>query len=152
MRTKFHEAYSFWELILKNNEFQKLCNTLGYMKAGFFLKNHKHANKVGHTSEFPFGIYSWTLKNLKNQNFEKMKKKKKKNAGDIILHMRTKNHNHMRYTSWDTEWGKKFFCHFGQFFALYSPTFLTTQKTKILKKWKKHLEIWPSIFCPLTSP
>ena len=78
MRTKFHEAYSFWELILKNNEFQKLCNTLGYMKAGFFKKNHKHANKVGHTSEFPFGIYSWTLKNLKNQNFEKMKKKKKK--------------------------------------------------------------------------
>ena len=30
--------------------------------------------KVGHTSEFPFGIYWWTLKNLKNQNFEKMKK------------------------------------------------------------------------------
>ena len=43
-----------------------------------------------------------------------------------------------------------FFCHFGQFFALYSPTFLTTQRTKILKKWKKHPEIWPSIFCPLT--
>ena len=50
---------------------------LGYLKAGFFKKNHTHANKVGHTSEFPFGIYSWTLKNLKNQNFEKMKKKKK---------------------------------------------------------------------------
>ena len=30
--------------------------------------------KVGHTSEFPFSIYWWTLKNLKNQNFEKMKK------------------------------------------------------------------------------
>ena len=29
----------------------------------------------GHTSEFPFGIYWWTLKNPKNQNFEKMKKK-----------------------------------------------------------------------------
>ena len=29
---------------------------------------------MGHTSEFPFGIYWWTLKNLKNQNFEKMKK------------------------------------------------------------------------------
>ena len=33
--------------------------------------------KVGHTSEFPFDIYWWTLKNLKNQTFEKMKKKKK---------------------------------------------------------------------------
>ena len=30
--------------------------------------------KVEHTSEFPFGIYWWTLKNPKNQNFEKMKK------------------------------------------------------------------------------
>ena len=38
--------------------------------------------KVGHTSEFPFGIYWSTLKNLKNQNFEKMKKKL---AGDIII-------------------------------------------------------------------
>ena len=38
------------------------------------IKNHTHVKKVGHTSEFPFGIYWWTLKNLKNQNFEKMKK------------------------------------------------------------------------------
>ena len=37
-----------------------------------------HMQKVGHTSEFPFGIYWWTLKNLKNQNFEKKWKKKKK--------------------------------------------------------------------------
>ena len=37
----------------------------------------------------------------KNQNFEKMKKKI---AGDIIiLHICTKNHNHMRYSSWDTK-------------------------------------------------
>ena len=38
------------------------------------------------------------------------------------------------------------FCHFGQFFALPPspppPHFIvTTQKTKILKKWKKHLEM-----------
>ena len=38
------------------------------------------------------------------------------------------------------------FCHFGQFFALppspLPPHFIvTTQKTKILKKWKKHLEM-----------
>ena len=34
-------------------------------------------------------------------------KKWKKIAGDIIiLHMCTKNHNHMRYSSWDTEWDK----------------------------------------------
>ena len=45
------------------------------------FKNHTHVKKVGHTSEFPFGIYWWTLKNLKNQNFEKMKfEKMKKNC------------------------------------------------------------------------
>ena len=37
---------------------------------------------------------------LKNQNFEKMKKI----SGDfIILHMCTKNHDHMMYASWDME-------------------------------------------------
>ena len=29
--------------------------------------------KVGHTPEFPFGIYWWILEKLENQNFEKMK-------------------------------------------------------------------------------
>ena len=37
-------------------------------------KNHTHVKKVGQTSEFPFGFYWWTLKNLKNQNFENMNK------------------------------------------------------------------------------
>ena len=37
-------------------------------------KNHTHMKKVGHTSEFPFVIYWWTLKNPKNHNFEKMEK------------------------------------------------------------------------------
>ena len=78
------------------------------------IKKHTHVKKVGHTSEFPFGIYWWTSKNPKNQNFEKMKKI----AGDIIiLHMCTKNHNHMRYSSWDKEWDR-IICHFGPFFAL----------------------------------
>ena len=46
----------------------------------------------------------------------------KKLAGDIIiLHKYTKNHNHMRYSSWDMEWGKEFFgilVHFLPFFAI----------------------------------
>ena len=63
-------------------------------------KNHIHVKKVGKTSELPFRIYWWTLKSPKNQTFDKMKKV----AGDIILHMCIKNHNYMRYSSWDTEW------------------------------------------------
>ena len=31
--------------------------------------------------------------------------------------MCTKNHNHMRYSSWDKEWDR-IICHFGPFFAL----------------------------------
>ena len=82
-----------------------------------------------------------------------------KTAGDIIiLHMCTKNHNHMRYGygSWDTEWDR-------QVFLSFQPT---TCKIKILKKLKKHLEMmyasWDmkcdrhdllsfwAIFCPFT--
>ena len=70
------------------------------------------------------------LKNLKNQNFEKMKKV----PGDvIILHKCTKNHDHMLHCSWDTICDK---CNSFFYFGLcFGP--LTTQKIKILKKWKK---------------
>ena len=36
---------------------------------------------------------------------------------------------------------RRLFCHFGPFFALLTPSPLTTQKIKVLKKWKKHLEM-----------
>ena len=62
--------------------------------------------------------------------------------GDIIiLHMRTKNDNHMMYGSWDIEHdGQKFFLSFWTIFCTFTP--LTTQRVKILKKWKHHLEIY----------
>ena len=55
--------------------------------------------------------------NPKNQNFEKMKKSP---ADTIILHMSTKNHDHMPHCSWDTTCAicNFFFFHFGLFFAL----------------------------------
>ena len=87
--------------------------------------------KVGHISGFPFGIYWWTLKNPKNQAIEKMKKIDE----DIILHMFTKNHNHMRYGSWDLKWDR-FFCSFGSFFALLTPSPSQPRKPKFLKNEK----------------
>ena len=40
--------------------------------------------------------------NLMNQFWKKFKKKKKKKPGDIIiLHVYTKNYDHMMYESWD---------------------------------------------------
>ena len=93
-------------------------------KLSRIIKNHTHMKKVEHTSEFPFGIYWWTVKNLKNQNFEKKnekkkKKKKKKNAGDITLYMCTKNRNHMRYSSWDMNETHIFFVILGHFLLFY---------------------------------
>ena len=73
--------------------------------------------------------------NLKNQNFEKLKKTPQ---DIIILHMCTKNHDHMLYCSLDIVCDRcNSYCSFWAIFCP-SPT-LTAQKIKILKKWKKHL-------------
>ena len=74
-----------------------------------YTKNHTHVKKVEHTSEFPFGIYWWTLKNPKNQNFEKMNKA----SEDIIIsHLCTKNHDRMMYAYSDMECGRHILGHF----------------------------------------
>ena len=55
-------------------------------------------------------------KNLKKKNFEKMKQI----AGDInILHMCTKNHNHMMYNFWDTECDRQDFLSFWAIFSIF---------------------------------
>ena len=89
----------------------------------------------GCTSEFPFGLYWWTLKSPKNKIFEKMKKI----AGDnIILAMCTKNHNHMRYSSWNMEWDKKCFVILGHFLPFNPPTpSPNNPENKNFKKMKK---------------
>ena len=80
--------------------------------------------------------------NLKNQNFEKMKKA----LGDIIiLHMCTTKANHMMYGSWDKEQNAHNFSSFWTIFCTFSP--LTAWKIKIFKKWKKHLEILSFYTC-----
>ena len=73
---------------------------------------------------------------LKNQHFEKLKTI----PGDtIILHMCTINDNHMIYGFSDIQCNRHNFLSFWTTFCPF--TLLTTQKIKILKKWKKHLEI-----------
>ena len=59
-----------------------------------------------------------------------------KNISDvIILHMCTKNHNHMMYASCDMEWYRYKFLWFWAIFCPFTP--LTTQKENILEKPKK---------------
>ena len=69
--------------------------------------------------------------NPENKNLEKMKKAPE---DVIILHMSTINENHicMIPEMWSTT--DRFSSHFGSF---YTPHPLTTQRIKILKKWKK---------------
>ena len=66
--------------------------------------------------------------NPKNQHFQRMEK----SPEDIILHMCTKNENHMMYGSWDIEREN-----FLSFWTIFCPfTSLTTWKIKILKNEK----------------
>ena len=98
-----------------------------YIKANVITKLQKsHTNKEGGAH---LRISSWYLlmnfKNLKNQNFEKWKKK---NAGDIIFHMCTKSHNHMKYSSWDTA--------FWAIFCPFTPHPLTKKENQNFEKKK----------------
>ena len=88
-------------------------------------------------------------------NFEKHKKSdfwknEKTLTGDlIILHICTKNHNHMRYSSWDTEWD--IFLSFWIILQLH----ITNDDHMMYGSWdiKQHrhdfLSIW-AIFCLFT--
>ena len=88
------------------------------MSVTIIAKNHTHVKKVGQTSEFPFGIYWWTLKNLKNQNFEKMKK----NCWRYhhFPHCTKPQSYEVQFLRYRAK--QNFFCHFGQFFALLPPS------------------------------
>ena len=66
--------------------------------------------------------------------------KKWKNAWRyFILQMCTINNSHMMYGSWNMECNRQNFLSFWTTFCPFTP--LTTQKIKLLKKWKNCLEI-----------
>ena len=67
----------------------------------------------------------------------------------IILQLCTTNDNHMMYGSWDRVCNRQIFFSFWTIFCPF--TSLTTQKIKILKKWKTCLSFW-TIFCTFIPP
>ena len=77
----------------------------------------------------------FTPDNPKNHNFEKMKKTPR---DTITLHMCT-IYDNMMHGSWYKERDRHNFLSFWTIFCPFTP--LTTQKIKILKNWKKSLEI-----------
>ena len=77
----------------------------------------------------------YPFNSLKNENFKKMKKK---TSGDIIiLHMCTKNHDHMLFCSWDMACDRcNCYFSFWPIFCPFIPRLLRPQKMKSSKKWK----------------
>ena len=77
---------------------------------------------------------------IKTWKIKIMKKWRKKTPGDIILDKCTKNHDHILYCSWDmARGGCKCYFSFWTIFCPFTP--LTAWTMKILKEWKKHLEM-----------
>ena len=71
-------------------------------------------------------------------------KKKKKNAGDIIiLHLCTKSHNHMKYSSWDAELDIMFLSFWAVFCHPLPPPPLppSNPENQIFEKMKKVLDM-----------
>ena len=83
------------------------------------------------TTFLSFRTIFCTLTVLTTQKIKNLKKIKK-TPRDIILHKCIINDNLMMYCSWDIRHDRQ------KFLSFY---FVTIQKIKILKEWKKHLEI-----------
>ena len=119
------------------------------LESRIFLKKSHTCKQGGAHLRISFWHLFMNFEKLEKSEFWENEKKKKKCWRYHFTHVYQKPQSYeVHFLGYGVR--QIFFCHFGQFFALYSPTFLTTQRTKILKKWKKHPEIWPSIFCPLT--
>ena len=87
----------------------------------------------GRPQNFLLAFIDVLWRTQENQTFEQ----KKKFAADIIiLNMCTKNHNYMKYSSWDTKWDRVS-RHFGPYFALLTSCPLTTQKKQNFEGMKK---------------
>ena len=84
----------------------------------------------------------YPFKNLRNQHFEKTKKAP---GVIIILHLGNTIGNYMMYGSWDIERNGQNFLSFWTNFCPF--TILNTWKIKILKTWKKCLEILSFYTC-----
>ena len=86
----------------------------------------------GKPQEFPFGIYWWLWKTRKI----KILKNEKKLLEISSLYTCIKNHNHMRYCSWDTEWDK-FLLLFWVIFCYLPPSTHNNPENQNFEKMKK---------------
>ena len=127
---------TFWEIEKKKNKKKKTPGDIVILQKWTIHDNHMM---------YGFWDMEWNwqifcrfrsffvllpIKNLQNQNFEKMNKKP---GAIIILQMCTTNDNHMMYGSWDMECNGQNLLSFWNVFCSFIPL---TQEIKILKKLK----------------
>ena len=99
---------------------------------------------------FSFWAIFCTFTPLKAKKIKISEKKKKSQGNIIILQMCTKNYDQMMYDSWDAV-RDRCNCYFS-FWAIFCPFIpLTARKIKILKKWKRLLEISSSYIYKCTK-
>ena len=114
----FTMLYCFFKKIKKNNwryhHFTPVYQNSWWYDLQFLRYRVWQTEIVNYGSFFPLITPS-----LKSQKIRTLKKWKKVD-GDIILHICTKNHNHMRYTVLEI-WSMtdRIFGHFGLFFTLF---------------------------------
>ena len=95
---------------------------------------------------FSFWAISCPFTPLTAQKIKIFTKCKKLPGDIIILHKCPKNYDQMMYGSWDMVHDScNWYFSFSAIFCIFTP--LTAQKTQILKKWKKLLEISSFYIC-----
>ena len=119
---------------IKKNTWRYNYLTPVYQKSRYdlqFLRYWAWQSEIGNFESFFALLHPWKPE---KSEFSKNEKKKKNAGYIIILHICTKNHNHMMYVSWDIVCNRhNFFGHFESLFAL-SPTPLWPRKLKFGKK------------------
>ena len=98
-----------------------------------------HAIEHDRQNFLSFWTIFCTFTPLTTQKIKILKKMKKPPGDIIILHKCTINYNHMMYGSCDTKGDRHNSLPFWTVFCPFIP--LTTRKIKILKNWKKYVEI-----------
>ena len=116
---KFFNKYSFQILgsfnpNMGNSKYSKKTGTHTFLQIKI-----KKITHMGRRWDTPQHFFSAFIDELWKTQKIRILQKGKKIAGDIIiLHMCTKNDNHMRYSSWDTVQEKNFFLSFWVIFDI----------------------------------
>ena len=135
---------------LKNQNFERLKKHTGDINILHkFTKSHDHMlycsldmarNRFNYFSFLGYFLPFYLPNSPKIQNLEKVKKTPME-----ISSFYQKSWSYMLHCSWDMVYDG---CNYLSFWAIFCPFIpLKAQKIKILKKWKKHLEISSFYIC-----